>query len=268
MKIALYGFDEKLVSTLHAKGAETLVLDKKSAVAQDLPDDVGMLLTLGGDGTFLKALLLVRGRDIPLAGINFGRLGFLTTAKVDDNLDSWVDDLLSGRYEVEDRDLIKISSPALPEGFYPFAGNEFTIQRRGASMLAIDVRMDGRPLPTYWSDGVVVATPTGSTAYSLSVGGPIVDPRSKVFVLAPIAPHNLNMRPLVIPAASVLEVEVSSRDGAAVLTLDNRSVEIPSGTRIKVCRGEYGFKYVSLSDNNFFKALETKLLWGQDRRNL
>ena len=267
MKIALYGFDQRLVSILRAKGVETVVLDKATAKPGDIPSDAEMLLTLGGDGTFLKALSLVRGRRVALAGINSGRLGFLTTAKLDENPEGWIGDIIEGRYEVEDRDLIKIQSDALPADFYPFAGNEFTIQRRGASMLAIDVKLDGRALPTYWSDGIVVATPTGSTAYSLSVGGPIVDPRSKVFVLAPIAPHNLNMRPLIIPAGSALDVEVASRDGEAVLTLDNRSIVIPSGTKISVRKGEYGFKYVSFSDNNFLKALETKLLWGQDKRN-
>lgn len=268
MKIAIFGKDDQLVGILRAKGAEVVIFGKDFSSCDDLPADTGLLLSLGGDGTFLKSLSLVRGREIPVAGINFGRLGFLTTAKVEPGNLGWIDDLVSGNFVVERRDLLKVSCDALPEDFYPYAGNECTIQRHGASMLAIDASLDGRPIPTYWSDGVVVATATGSTAYSLSVGGPIVMPSSKVFVLAPIAPHNLNMRPLVVPDDSVIELTLTAREGSAVLTLDNRSLRIPSGSRVTVTKGEYGFCYASLSENTFINALRTKLLWGEDRRNI
>ncbi|MBQ2149227.1 MAG: NAD(+)/NADH kinase, partial [Bacteroidales bacterium] len=220
---------------------------------------------LGGDGTFLQALTFVRDRGIPVAGINFGHLGFLTTARADE--EGWVDALLAGRYSVEERSLIRVTCAAFPEAFYPFALNEVSLQRRGASMLQIRVRIDGRDLPTYWADGLVISTPTGSTAYNLSVGGPVVMPSSEVMVIAPIAPHNLNVRPLVVPMSAAVELTFRSREKGALLTLDNRSCEIPSDTSVSLARGRYGLRYVTLSESNFIHALQTKLFWGEDRRN-
>jgi len=269
MRIALYGNDAGFISTLRAKGAEVFVYRQDFFSWMDMPSGIELFLALGGDGTFLKSLALVRDRNIPLAGINFGRLGFLTTAKVEESgYEECVSKLLGGDFQVEERSLLKISCDALPDDFYPYAGNEFTIQRSGASMLAIDVMVDGKQLPTYWADGVVVATPTGSTAYNLSVGGPIVDPRSKIVILAPIAPHNLNMRPLVFPSGVEMDLKVTAREGDVLLTVDNRSVPVASGSLVKVTKGEFGFKYAYFSDTNFISALRTKLLWGEDKRNL
>lgn len=267
MKIAVFGNNEPLLDTLRAKGVELSLFGKDFFSWEDFPGDAQLLLTLGGDGTFLKSLSLVRNSGVPIAGINFGRLGFLTTAKVEEGKNEWIDKLVRGDYSVEDRELLKVECDSLPEGFYPYAGNECSIQRCGASMLAIDVRLDGREIPTYWADGIVAATPTGSTAYSLSVGGPVVMPGSKVFILAPIAPHNLNMRPLIVPQKSVMEMVFTAREGSAVLTVDNRSAVLPSGSRIRISGGDYGFRYASLSDTTFINALRTKLLWGEDRRN-
>ena len=134
-------------------------------------------------------------------------------------------------------------------------------------MLSISMKIDGRPLPLYRADGIVITTPTGSTAYSLSVGGPIVMPDSPVLIIAPIAPHNLNVRPLVAPLTSILELTLSSRDLPAIVTMDNRSFKLPSGGSARITRGEFPFGYISLFDNNFIKAIQDKLLWGEDKRN-
>ena len=272
MKIALYNRDrsdavEALKAKLRAEGADLVCYGEDFASGAELPADTDLFLSLGGDGTFLQALTLVRDRGIPVAGINFGRLGFLTTARADEG-DAWIGELLSGRFRIEERSLLAVSCDGLPDTFYPFALNEVTLQRRGASMISVGIRIDGREIPTWWADGLVIATPTGSTAYSLSVGGPVVLPDSQVMVIAPIAPHNLNVRPLVVPMSSSVEMSFSSREQSALLTLDNRSCEIPSATVIRLARARFGLRYATLSDNSFIGALRTKLLWGEDRRNI
>ena len=271
MKIALYNRDtgngiEALKQLLREKGATLACYGEDFFSWEDLPADTGLFLSLGGDGTFLQSLTFVRDRGIPVAGINFGRLGFLTTAQAADAA-RWADDLLAGRFHVEERSLLRATCAQMPEGFYPYALNEVSLQRRGSGMLSVRVRIDGRELPTYWSDGLVVATPTGSTAYNLSVGGPIVMPSSEVMVIAPIAPHNLNVRPLVVPMSAFVEMRFESRSGSALLAVDNRPFEVPSGAEIALSRGRYGLHYASFSENNFIGALRTKLLWGEDRRN-
>lgn len=271
MKIALYNRDrsgaiEVLKTKLREKGAGLACYGEDFTSWEDLPADTDLFLSLGGDGTFLQALTFVRDRGIPVAGINFGRLGFLTTARADEG-DAWIGELLAGRFRVEERALLEVSCDGLPGAFYPYALNEVTLQRRGAGMLSVSIRLDGREIPTWWADGAVIATPTGSTAYSLSVGGPIVLPDSQVMVLAPIAPHNLNVRPLVVPMDASLEMTFFSREENALLTLDNRSCEIPSATTIRLARARFGLRYATLSGNSFIGALRTKLLWGEDRRN-
>lgn len=271
MKIALYHRDprkgiEALKQLLREKGATLACYGEDFFSWEDLPADTGLFLSLGGDGTFLQSLTFVRDRGIPVAGINFGRLGFLTTARADD-ADRWIDDLLAGRFLVEERSLLRVVCGEMPADFYPFALNEVSLQRRGSGMLSVQVSVDGRELPAYWSDGLVIATPTGSTAYNLSVGGPIVMPSSEVMVIAPIAPHNLNVRPLVIPLSSHVQMRFESRSGQALLAVDNRPFTLSSGMEVSLSRGRYGLRYASFSDNSFIGALRTKLLWGEDRRN-
>lgn len=251
----------QLLDLLRSKGAEL------SICSDTLPHDAEMLLALGGDGTFLSTLKLVYGRDIPVAGINFGRLGFLTSARMDSDSPRWVDDLLSGNYTIQERSVLSIASPCLPEDFLPLALNEFVIRRRDSDILSIDVSVDGHPLPPYWADGLMFVTPTGSTAYSLSLGGPVVMPDSKVMLLTPLASHNLNVRPMVIPLDSTVEVVFHTSDGAGILTADNRAVEIPAESVLQVTCGASTLKCVSLNDDNFINALSTKLFWGEDRRN-
>lgn len=233
---------------------------------EDLPADTDIFLSLGGDGTFLESLTMVRDREIPIAGINFGRLGFLTTACVEEN-NPWIEKLISGDFAIEERTVLHLEKERLPEDFYPYAINEVTIQRTAPSMLEVDVAIDGNRLPKYWSDGILVATATGSTAYSLSVGGPVVTPDSKVLIIAPISPHNLNVRPLVVPDSSTVEISFKGRSPQALLTVDNRSFDMKAGEKIVISKGSFPLKAVSIN-NNFIAALNQKLLWGEDKRNM
>ncbi len=234
----------------------------------DLPQDINIFLSLGGDGTFLESLTFIRDRAIPVAGINFGRLGFLTTAKVEKD-NGWIDKLILGNYNIDERTLLhmKPADVQLPDDFYPYALNEITLQRKSPFMLEITVSVDGKNLPTYMADGILIGSATGSTAYSLSIGGPIVTPDSKVLIIAPIAPHNLNVRPIIVPETSVIEISYTTRGEDALLTADNRSVILPQKQRIIISKGCYSLKSISVN-NSFIEALSQKLLWGVDKRNM
>jgi NAD+ kinase len=234
--------------------------------ASELPGDTDLFLCMGGDGTFLESLQLVKSRIIPVAGVNFGRLGFLAGAD-DETGTEWIDDFFEKRFFIEKRMLFEVTADFLPENFYPFALNEVAIQRQDPLMVAVNVKVDGKELPTYWSDGLVLATPTGSTAYSMSIGGPIMFPGVKAMILAPIAPHNLNIRPLVLPEVSEIEISVNARVSPAILSLDNRSLTIPNGKSIMVRRADYDLNYLSFRENKFIDGLRRKLLWGEDKRN-
>lgn len=234
--------------------------------SEDLPADVELFLSLGGDGTFLESLTLVRNRSIPIAGINFGRLGFLTTARVDGGDHGWIDKLLGSDYIIEERTVLSLRTKGMPRGFYPYALNEITIQRSSPVMLEIEISIDGNYLPKYWADGILIASATGSTAYSLSIGGPVVTPDSRVLIIAPIAPHNLNVRPLIVPETSVIEVSYASRHSQALVTVDNRSFTIHQGEKVMISKGGFTLKSISVN-NNFIAALNQKLLWGEDKRN-
>jgi len=271
MKIALFNRDrtegiDAVKTLLRERGASLSCYGEDFTSWKDLPEDTDLFLSLGGDGTFLQSLTFVRDRGIPVAGINFGRLGFLTTARADEG-DGWIDELLNRRFSVAERTLLQVTSTVLPDRLYPFALNEVSVQRRGASMLQIQVNIAGRALPAYWADGLVISTPTGSTAYNLSVGGPVVMPGSDVMVIAPIAPHNLNVRPLVVPMEATVSLTFHSREAEAQLTIDNRSCMVPSGSTVSLACAPFGLRYVSLTDDNFISALRTKLLWGADKRN-
>lgn len=235
--------------------------------SDDLPPDIDIFLSFGGDGTLLKSLMFIKDREIPVAGINFGRLGFLTTVKTDDDENVWIDNLINRRYEIEHRTMIEIETPGMPEDFYPKAVNEITIQRKDSQMLGVEVTIDNYPMPTYWSDGLLISTPTGSTAYSLSIGGPIVTPEAKILIIAPIAPHNLNVRPLVVPDNSEIEIKITSRSDKVLITLDNRGFESDTINSIKIRKSGNHLNYFSLGSKGFIAALNEKLLWGEDKRN-
>ena len=230
----------------------------------DFQPGTDALLSLGGDGTFLSAASLAAPVGVPVLGVNFGRLGFLSESDPDEILEA----LAGGDYTVEERELLQVCSDALPAGENcSFALNEMSVMRMGASMLGVEVEVDGSALPTYWADGLLVATSSGSTAYSLSVGGPICLPETKVFIVAPISPHNLNVRPLIVPESSRLRISLHSRDDRAVLTIDNRNYTVPADCRIEVCAAPVRLKRLRPGHSNFINALRSRLLWGKDVRN-
>jgi len=223
-----------------------------------------MLLSFGGDGTFLSASRFVAEAGVPLLGINFGRMGFLSETRSED----LVNQLVEGKYSIEERDMLQVSLPSgEPEGFWPYALNEVSLHRTGAEMVGVDVSISNFELPTYWADGLLVASSSGSTAYNLSAGGPICVPEANVLLLTPIAPHNLSLRPLVLPTTSVLHLCAKSRTGQVTLTLDNRVCTIPDSCPIEVRMAPFKLKTVRLGESNFIDALRSRFFWGQDVRN-
>lgn len=234
------------------------------AVAGALSEGTDALLSFGGDGTLLSAARIAAPAGVPIVGMNFGRLGFLSGDKPDEVIPA----LLSGAYSVEERDLLEVDMDGeLPANWTPFALNEMSVHRMGAAMLGVDVSVNGDALPTYWADGLLVSTSSGSTAYSLSVGGPICTPDSGVLIVAPIAPHNLNVRPLIVPDGTELEITTRSRESEVILTVDNRNFVIPAGTRVTVCTAPVRLKLVRIGKSSFIEALRTRLHWGEDVRN-
>lgn len=230
-----------------------------------LADAYDMLLSVGGDGTFLSATKLIAGRDIPVMGVNLGRLGFLSENRPADI----AKDLLGGDYTIENRAMLQAEivtgNPEIDA--WPYALNEFTVHRSGAAMLGISASVDGVNLPTYWADGLIVSTSSGSTAYSLSSGGPIVLPDSKVLIITPIAPHNLNVRPLVVPDSAEISLKMISRDEDVIFTADNRTASIPASSEIVIRVAQFSLRRVRLKRSDFINALTEKLFWGEDVRN-
>ena len=251
---------EALLERLRAAGHDLYAVEQPG----DFRPETDVLLSLGGDGTFLSAARLAVPAGVPVLGVNFGRLGFLS----ENDPERVAEALSAGDYRIEERELLQISCPDLPdEEFWPYALNEMSVSRVSPSMLGVTVELDGEALPTYWADGLLVATSSGSTAYSLSVGGPICLPETKVFIVAPISPHNLNVRPLIVPESSRLRISLRSRDDRAVLTMDNRNYTVPAGARIDVCAAPMRLRRLRLGQSNFINALRTRLLWGEDVRN-
>lgn len=233
-----------------------------------LAENTDMVLSVGGDGTFLSVARLVADSGVPVVGVNLGRLGFLSENHPEDVAEA----ILKKDYIIEDRSLLSAffsisSGDALFDG-WPYALNEMTVHRSGVAMLGVDVCLDGKWLPTYWADGLIISTSSGSTAYSLSVGGPIVLPQSEVLILSPIAPHNLNIRPLVIPDTSELKLKMRSRDASVVFTMDNRAVELPAETEVSASVARFSLKRVRFTKSDFINALTEKLFWGEDVRNI
>ena len=222
---------------------------------EDLREGTDMLLSLGGDGTFLSAARLVGESGVPVAGINFGRLGFLSENTPEEMLQALVD----GKYHIKERTLLDVDGQ--------YALNEVAVHRQGGAMLGVEVKIDGRALPVYWADGLLVATSAGSTAYSLSVGGPICMPGARVLIITPIAPHNLNVRPLIVPDSARIEISVRSRDPKVNVSLDNRSTVVDAGVVLRVTTAPFTLRRVCLEGRNFIQALTSKLFWGEDVRN-
>ncbi|MCB0665297.1 MAG: NAD kinase [Saprospiraceae bacterium] len=234
---------------------------------QDLKNrDIDYAFTLGGDGTILSAVTLIQDTGIPIMGINLGRLGFL--ASIEEKLiDQALQMLKSKRYRLEERSMLFLESSRPIFGEHLYALNDFTILKRdNSSMIVIHAYVNGEFLNSYWADGLIVSTPTGSTGYSLSCGGPIVFPRSKDFIITPVAPHNLNVRPLVISDDSVISFEVEGRTENFLCTLDSRFEIITQDFKLAVRKCDFGINLVQLEEMSFMKTMRNKLMWGIDTR--
>lgn len=224
------------------------------------------MLSLGGDGTFLESVAFVEDSNIPVLGINFGRLGFLANISTED-VDDAIHMLLNGEFTVEKRSLIQVVTGNNPFSNYPYGLNDFTLQKKGTAMITVNAYIDDEFLCTYWADGLIVATPTGSTAYSLSVGGPILSPKLSSMVISAIAPHNLTVRPFVIPDSSKLKLEATSRSGEVLVSLDSHSYTLGLPLVVELKKAPFHTGVVNLNGSNFYKTLRNKLLWGADKRN-
>lgn len=228
-----------------------------------------MFVSFGGDGTILRAITFVRDHGIPVVGVNTGRLGFLSTFKKEE-VRKVVREFVEGAYTVEERSLVQVSSEYdIPEfhGFN-YALNEVTVSRKDTtSMITVETHLNGEYLTSYWADGLIVATPTGSTGYSLSCGGPVITPQAKSLVITPIAPHNLNARPLVISDNTEIRLKVWGREENHLLSLDSRIATIENEQEIIVKKAPFTIKMIEYNSESFLKTLRNKLLWGEDRRN-
>ncbi|KRO87985.1 MAG: NAD kinase [Bacteroidetes bacterium] len=236
---------------------------------KDLNNSFDLMITIGGDGTLLRSVSFVRNLDIPIIGINTGRLGFLATIN-QDLLKPEMSKILLGKYRIEKRTLleVKIQGSKLINEF-GIALNEVTIGRKNTtSMIKIKTILDGEYLNSYWADGLIISTPTGSTGYSLSCGGPIMSPLSQTLSLTPIAPHNLNARPLIISDKTKIELSVSGREKSHLLSLDSRIISVENESLITIQKASFKINLAYFDENSFYKSLRNKLLWGEDRRNL
>ena len=272
-----------LLAILTRMDVDVLIYEPLYAFLSSLPEQVGhivgtfrrrddllpatrFLISVGGDGTFLNSINIVRDSGIPVAGINIGRLGFLAHITETDLQES-VEKLLADKLPVEERTLIHATINGNPANNFPYALNDVVIQKSAAGMITVHTWSNDEFLNSYWADGLIVSTPTGSSAYSLSVGGPIVAPESQNFIIAPIAAHNLNVRPLIIPdnVTLVLKAECRDKGRRFTLSLDSRSVECADGAEIVLKRANFKVRVVKSA--SFYTTLRNKLMWGVDKRN-
>lgn len=291
MKIALHGLAlrpeyfphiELLFASLHHQGCEiyvTEVFDRLLKmngnktlsywVLEEKEDfaSLDFLISIGGDGTLLDSVSVIGNHETPILGLNTGRLGFLATVATD-RIEEAVQHLASGNFQIEKRTLIALESNRRLFNGLTFALNEFTIHKRDtSSMITVHTFIDGKYLNSYWADGLIVSTPTGSTGYSLSCGGPLITPDAKNFVITPVSPHNLNVRPIIVSDESEISFEIEGRTEKFMISLDSRSCSISSETQLKVRKEKFPANLVKLPEYHFFDTLRQKLNWGLDMRN-
>lgn len=292
MRVAIYGrlldssnvqFIQQLLDELEANGIEFTIYDKylphilgkvnlkddakTFSSHQDIRGQVEYLFSIGGDGTLLDTVSLVRDSGIPVLGINIGRLGFLSSIGKEE-IKLAIHSIIKGTYVIDKRDMLHLDSNKPLFGEVNYALNEVAVSKRdSASMIIIHAYLNGEFLNSYWADGLIVSTPTGSTAYSLSCGGPVIFPFAKNMVITPISPHNLNVRPLVVPDSSVISFEIEGRQDKFICTLDSRREYIDSSYQLAIRKESFALNLVRLSEKNFLTTLRNKLLWGFDKRN-
>lgn len=292
MRVALFGksFDPEhfvffrlLIDTLEELGCEILIWEpfhsfikihcrtgrqfRLFSSYEQLPGNVDFLFSIGGDGTLLDTITLVRDSGIPVMGINLGRMGFISSISREDIIPA-INDILNGNFRIDSRSLLRLETGNRSFGDLNFAMNELSINKKDpSSMILIHVHINDRLLNSYWADGLIVATPTGSTGYSLSCNGPILTPDSENFVITPIATHNLTVRPVVIPDTSTIRIRVESRDNHFLVGLDSRSVTVDPGTELIIKKENFKINLLQRPNDNFFATIRAKLLWGHDIRN-
>lgn len=290
MKVAIYsrGLDDRQLTTLLAlinelhRHAVTIVVsaslaqrywDAMSAIqniqvfANQLDADTDCLISLGGDGTILDAVTIIGNKNIPILGINFGRLGFLAGIGKDE-LTIAVDSLVNRTFVIDKRILIHLDADQPLFGNAPYALNEFGIHKRDTSpMIKVHTYLNGEFLNSYWADGLVVSTPTGSTGYNMSCNGPIVFPESSSFCITPVAPHNLNIRPIIVPDSNIVSFEVEGRTEEFICTLDARKEIVDKKIQLAVKKENFTISLIRLNENSFLSMLRSKLAWGLDKRN-
>jgi NAD+ kinase len=255
---------QKFLNPVTGAGWEPVERAGGLSFSSEVPD---LVLSVGGDGTFLETVLKVKDLGIPIAGVNTGRMGFLANISADE-IGHSIDMLHRGEYEIVERCLLEISRPSgLFEGNSTYALNEITIQKADLSMITISVFVDDAHLNTYWADGLIVSTATGSTAYNLSVGGPILSPEDESIIISPIAPHNLTIRPIILSGEGRIRMVIEGRSNEYLATCDFRSRRVPFSEEIHIVRAPMKIKTVMLRGIDFYSTLRNKLMWGADRRN-
>ena len=251
---------------------EKHILDESFATFQshaDLDASFDMLLSIGGDGTILRAITLVRDSGIPVLGINAGRLGFLASVQKE-NITDFLQLVIDKKYRISKRSLLSLSCnpPNAAIDSLNFAMNEISVSRKDTtSMITIETHLNDEYLNSYWADGLIIATPTGSTGYSMSCGGPILTPEVTSLVITPIAPHNLNARPLVIPDNTRIKLKVSGREDNYLVSLDSRIASVPNAAELTIEKTNFQINMVEIPHETFLKTLRNKLMWGEDKRN-
>lgn len=235
--------------------------------ADDLDEDIDCIISLGGDGTLLDTVTFVRDKGIPVLGINYGRLGFLASIGKDE-LRTAVNALVNRTYVLDQRTLLHLDANTSLFGNTPYCLNEITIHKKDTSpMIKIHTYLNGEFLNTYWADGLIVATPTGSTGYSLSCNGPVIFPDSASFVITPVSPHNLNIRPIIVPDDNIISFEIEGRTDGFLCTLDSRREIVDKDVQLAVQKESFSLNLIRLNENNFLQTLRNKLSWGLDKRN-
>ena len=233
----------------------------------DIKSGIDLFISLGGDGTFLKSVGYIRDSGVPILGINTGRLGFLSNISKDD-IEVTLDAIDLKKYDFQLRSLLRVNTPEDIFGTENFALNELTIQKRDTStMITVHASLDDKYLNSYWADGLIVSTPTGSTAYNLSCGGPIITPGCQVHILTPIAAHNLNVRPVVVPDHLPIKLSIEGRDRSYLISLDGNSKTIKQGEEIIIKKAEFMINVIKFEHNNFLDTIRNKMFWGIDKRN-
>ena len=233
----------------------------------DMDSSIDCLISLGGDGTLLDTVTLVKDTGIPVLGINYGRLGFLANIGRDE-IHTAISALVERKFVLDKRTLIHVDADIPLFGNVPYGLNEFTLHKSDtSSMIKIHTYLNGEFLNTYWADGLIVSTPTGSTGYSLSCNGPVVFPDSSSFVITPVSPHNLNIRPIIVPDNTIVSFEVEGRTDNFICSMDSRRELVPKEIQLAVRKESFGINLIRLNENNFLQTLRNKLSWGLDKRN-